>query len=63
MLDFYDTPLYCEEEFILKIKGNLMDQFALDNFSANDLALEILELLTVSDSNIELLNKYFINND
>ena len=63
MRNFYDTPLYCEEEFLLKVKSNLMNKFSLDNFSANDLALEIVELLTLSDSNIDILNKYYINNN
>lgn len=62
MRNFYDTPMYVEEEFLLKVKNNLMNKFSLDNFSANDLALEILDLLTISDSNIAILNKYYINN-
>jgi len=53
--------MYCEDEFLFKIRNNLMTKFALDNFSANDLALEILELLTLSDSNIDILNQYYIN--
>lgn len=62
MREFYDTPFYCEEEFLLKVRNNLMSRFSLDNFCANDLALEILEMLTLSDSNISILNKYYINN-
>jgi len=62
MPNFYDTPFYCEDEFLLKMRNNLVNQFALDNFSANDLALEILELLTLSDSNIAILNTYYKNN-
>ncbi len=62
MLEFYDTPKYCEDEFLLKIRNNLMTKFSLDNFAANDLALEIMELLTLSDSNIDLVDSYYISN-
>lgn len=61
MLEFYDTPMYCEDEFLFKIRNNLMNNFSLDKFSANDLALEILELLTLSESKIELIDNYYIN--
>jgi hypothetical protein len=47
MLNFYETPMYCEDEFLFKIRNNLMNKFSLDNFSANDLALEILELILI----------------
>lgn len=62
MPNFYDTPFYCEDEFLQKVRNNLINNFSLDNFSANDIALEILELLTLSDSNIAILNKYYVNN-
>jgi hypothetical protein len=62
MPNFYDTPFYCEDEFLLKVRNNLVNNFSLDSFSANDIALEILELLTLSDSNIAILNKYYIHN-
>ena len=62
MLNFYETPMYCEDEFLFKIRNNLMNKFSLDNFSAIDLALEILELLTLSDSNIGLIDNYYLNN-
>jgi hypothetical protein len=63
MPNFYETPFYCEDEFLIKVKNNLQTNFSLDNFAANDIALEILELLTLSDSNIAILNKYYINNN
>jgi hypothetical protein len=62
MPNFYDTPFYCEDEFLLKVRNNLVNNFSLDSFSANDIALEILELLTLSDSNIAILNKYYVHN-
>ena len=61
MPNFYDTPFYCEDEFLHKVRNNLINNFSLDSFAANDIALEILELLTLADSNIAILNKYYIN--
>lgn len=60
MLEFYDPTFFCEEEVISKIRNNLMNKFYLDNFSATDLALEIMEMLTLADSDINTLNKYYI---
>ena len=60
MLEFYDPSFFCEEEVIQKIANNLMNKFHLDNFSASDLALEIMEMLTLADSDINILNKYYI---
>lgn len=61
MLEFYDPAFFCEEEVVLKIRNNLMNKFHLDRFSATDLALEIMEMLTLSDSDINTLNKYYIS--
>lgn len=60
MLEFNEPTFFCEEEVILKISNNLMSRFHLDNFSATDLALEIMEMLTLADSDINTLNKYYI---
>lgn len=61
MLEFNDPSFFCEEEVILKISKNLMNKFHLDNFSATNLAMEIMEMLTVADSDINTLNKYYIS--
>jgi hypothetical protein len=61
MLEFNDPSFFCEEEVILKISNNLMNKFHLDNFSATNLAMEIMEMLTVADSDINTLNKYYIS--
>lgn len=60
MLEFNDPTFFCEEEVIFKIRNNLMNKFLLDDFSATDLALEIMEMLTLADSDINTLNKYYI---
>jgi len=60
MLEFYEPRFYCEEEFIYKLRKNLINNFHLDNFSASDLALEIMELLTLADSNLENVNDYIM---
>lgn len=60
MLEFNEPTFFCEEEVIFKIKNNLMSRFHLDNFSATDIALEIMEMLTLADSDINTLNKYYI---
>lgn len=59
MLEFYDPSFFCEEEVLFKIKNNLVSKFYMDHYAASDLALEILEMLTLSDSNLDTLNKYF----
>lgn len=61
MLEFYDPTFFCEEEFIEKMRNNLMNKFSIDTFCASDLALEIMELLTLADSNFKVINKYYMN--
>ncbi len=60
MLEFYEPRFLCEEEFIYKLRTNLINNFHLDNFSASDLALEIMELLTMADTNLDDLNNYIM---
>lgn len=60
MLEFHEPSFFCEEEVLFKIKNNLVTKFHMDNYDASDLALEILEMLTLSDSNLDTLNKYFV---
>jgi hypothetical protein len=61
MLEFYEPAFFCEEEVILKISHNLMNKFHLDNHAATNIALEIMEMLTLADSDIGVLNKYYIS--
>lgn len=61
MLEFIEPSFFCEEEVVFKIRNNLMSKFHLDNPSATNLALEIMEMLTLADSDINTLNKYYIS--
>lgn len=60
MLEFQNPNYYCEEEVILKIKNNLMIRYQLDTFSATDIAMEIMDMLTLADSDLNTLNKNYI---
>ena len=59
MLDFNEGIL--EEDLLLKMQSNFMEKFYLDQLRASDLALEILEMLSLGDSNLKRLNQYYFS--
>lgn len=59
MLEFNERVL--EDDLLVKMQSNFMDKFCLDQNGASDLAWEILELLTLSDSNLKRLNQYYFS--
>lgn len=57
MLDFTDGIL--EEDLLFKLQTNFVDRFCLEQNRASELALEIMEMLSLSDSNLNQLTNYF----
>lgn len=58
MLEINDGIL--EEDLLFKLQSNFMDKFCLDQNGASALALEILEMLNISDSNLKRLSQYYL---
>lgn len=58
MLDFQDGLL--EENLILKLQNSFMDRFCLEQNRASELALEIMEMFSLSDSNLIALDQYYL---
>tara|TARA_Y100001936_G_C16049931_1_gene657162 strand:- start:1158 stop:1352 length:195 start_codon:yes stop_codon:yes gene_type:complete len=62
-----DTPMLeindgiFEDDLLFKMQTNFMDKFCLDQGRASELALEILEMLSLSDSNIKRLCHYYLS--
>lgn len=58
MLEFHDGPL--EEDLIVKLQTSFMDRFCLEQNRASELALEIMEMFSLSDSNLKALDQYYL---
>ena len=55
-----DSYYFFEEELITKMHCTFIQKFNLDNFAAAELALEILEILKVSNSNLRELETLYL---
>ena len=61
-----DTPMLeindgiSEEDLLFKLQSNFMDRFCLDQTGASALALEILDMLSLCDSNLKRLSQYYL---
>ncbi len=59
MLDFQEKLL--EENLILKLQDSFMDRFCLEQTRASELALEIVDMFSLSDSNLKALDQYYLS--
>ncbi|MBC75450.1 MAG: hypothetical protein CME64_05480 [Halobacteriovoraceae bacterium] len=50
-----------EEDLLFKMQSNFMDRFCLDQSRASELALEILEMLSLGDTNLKRLCHYYLS--
>lgn len=55
-----DAYYFFEEELITKMYSSFTDRFNLDQGSAAELTLEILELLKLSESNLYEINSLYL---
>lgn len=55
-----DSYYFLEEELISKMHVSFTQRFNLDNFTAAELALEIIEILKVSNSNMNEASSLFL---
>jgi len=55
-----DAYYFFEEELITKMHTSFISRFNLDQGSAAELTLEILELLKMSDSNLNEINSLYL---
>jgi len=53
-----DSYYFLEEELITKMHLSFTQRFNLDNYTAAELALEIIEILKVSNSDSNDLNNF-----
>lgn len=59
MLEFNEGIF--EEDLLTKLQFNFMDRFCLEQNRASELALEVLELLSLGDSNLRRLCHYYFS--
>lgn len=59
MLEFNDNLF--EEDLLFKLQSNFMDRFCLEQNRASELALEVLELLSLGESNLKMLSQYYLS--
>lgn len=50
-----------EEDLLCKLQSSFMDKFCLEQNRASELALEIMDLLSLSDSNLKRLSQYYFS--
>ena len=55
-----DAYYFLEEEIIAKLHTNFVQRFNMDQFSAAELALEIIEIMKVSNSNLNEINSLYL---
>ena len=55
-----DSYLFLEEELITKMHKSFTQRFNLDQLTAAELTLEIIEILKVSSSNIHEVNSLYV---
>ncbi|MDP7319083.1 MAG: hypothetical protein QF441_00675 [Bacteriovoracaceae bacterium] len=54
-----DSYYFLEEELISKMHNSFTDRFNLDSSTAAELALEVLEIISLSNSNLTELNSLY----
>ena len=59
MEDCMESYYFFEEELITKMHGSFIQRFNLDNSTAAELALEILEILKASSSNLSEVDSFY----
>ena len=55
-----ESYYFLEEELITRMHSSFIQRFNLDQSSAAELTLEILEILQLSDSNINEINSLYL---
>lgn len=55
------AELFLEEEITKSLTYSFGQKFDLDSKSAMRIAIEVLEVLTLSESNLDRLNEYYLN--
>lgn len=56
-----DSHAFFEEELMTKLHYSLVQRFDLDQLKAAELTLEIMELISFSDSNLNDVNSLYSN--
>jgi hypothetical protein len=60
MLNFHHGSLYLEEEMIGKLKDFFIHKYQIENKVALNMAMDFIELFSVADGDMVLLNKFYL---
>lgn len=59
MLEFNEGAL--EDDLLFKLQSSFMDRFSLEQNRATEIAMEVLDMLSLSDSNLKRLTQYYFS--